>query len=375
VTTSEDEFVRLCLSGGRFEAEGMPVEVLAELVAYRELVIGVAKELFRQQHPQRQRLPSGFTDRLQLRLRVIERGSVVPVLERMRSVGVGVLPFGDDFVSDEFTMARNLIEDAVAAVVAGTDIPADFPRSALVLFNGLGQTLRVGETIELQSSRLSAGVKYTREVGRQLVLLERSTFQDEVRDIGRVWEVDSHRMTCALQLRLGPSSPITAPLDELTFEPIKEALAPNGQGPPLHIIGLGVFDSTRGLLRLDAIHDVSRVEDPADLEAVDSRLDELEGLRGGWLDGYGAAPTPPALRSARRIVAELLGLEVPKPRLYPTPDGGVQAEWTAGESEINVTFNSDGTPLLVAVDIDSGEANEVTNVEPGEIARFVRRFA
>jgi hypothetical protein len=79
-------------------------------------------------------------------------------------------------------------------------------------------------------------------------------------------------------------SPITAPLDELTFEPIKEALAPNGQGPPLHIIGLGVFDSTRGLLRFDAIHDVSRVEDPADLEAVDSRLDELEGLRGGWLE-------------------------------------------------------------------------------------------
>jgi hypothetical protein len=71
----------------------------------------------------------------------------------------------------------------------------------------------------------------------------------------------------------------------------------------------------------------------------------------------------------------LLGLEVPKPRLYPTPDGGVQAEWTAGESEINVTFNSDGSPLLVAVDIDSGEANEVTNVEPEEIARFVRRFA
>lgn len=272
-------------------------------------------------------------------------------------------------------MARNLIEDAVAAVVAGTDIPADFPRSALVLFNSLGQTLRVGETIELQSSRLPAGVKYTREVGRQLVLLERSTFQDEVRDIGRVWEVDSHRMTCALLLRLGPSSPIKAPLDELTFEPIKEALAPNDQGPPLHIIGLGVFDSARGLLRLDAIHDVSRVEDPADLEAVDSRLDELEGLRGGWLDGYGAAPTPHALRSARRIVAELLRLEVPKPRLYPTPDGGVQAEWTAGESEINVTFNSDGSSLLVAVDIDSGEANEVTNVEPEEIARFVRRPA
>ena len=87
---------------------------------------------------------------------------------------------------------------------------------------------------------------------------------------------------------------------------------------------------------------MSPVEDPEGLSALDSRIAELEGLQAGWLDGAGIPPTPAAVKNASITLAELLLLDVPCPRLYPTPDGGVQAEWATGDYEVNVTFEQAG---------------------------------
>ena len=54
----------------------------------------------------------------------------------------------------------------------------------------------------------------------------------EVRDIGWVSEVGGNRMSCLIRLRHGPSTPVPAPLDELTFGPVKEVLEPNGEDRP-----------------------------------------------------------------------------------------------------------------------------------------------
>jgi hypothetical protein len=370
VADPDDTFARLRLTGGRFEGDGMPIEALTELVAYRELVIAVAKELFRVDHPSRQRLPGGFTERLQLQIQTIERGSVVPVLERLYP---GVLP-----LDDEFTKARDIIEDAIAAIAAGDALPPDFPRSALVLFNGFGQTLRPEESIELRRGNATVGPNYTREIRRQLILKERSTFQEEIQDTAWVWEIDSHKMSCMIRLRSGPTHPIQAPVDELTFEPLKAAMEPNGGGPPVRIQGLGVFDAVRGLIRLDAIYDVDPADDAHPSETVqdiDRRLGELEELRRGWLDGEGEALAPDATRRAREILSELASADVPRPRLYPTPEGGVQAEWSIGRYEVSLTFLPDGDAEGLAVNGVSGESDELPGTDVETIIRFVLRAA
>src|SRR5258708_12633883 len=121
----------------------MPVEALGELVDYHGLVVGVATELFRSRHPERQRLPSGFADRLRLRIHTVEPGSAIPVLERVNAPGTLLTP------DDEFTEARDVIEAAVAAIADGRELPGSFPRQALLLFNRLGQTLPPNEPIDL----------------------------------------------------------------------------------------------------------------------------------------------------------------------------------------------------------------------------------
>src|SRR5690606_34030521 len=70
------------LQGGRYEQQGLAVEVLAEFARYERLVVDVAWGLYKQRHASRQRVPRGFASSFSLRLSDIRRGSVIPVLER-----------------------------------------------------------------------------------------------------------------------------------------------------------------------------------------------------------------------------------------------------------------------------------------------------
>jgi hypothetical protein len=365
---SPDPFARLRLTGGRFDGNGMPVETLVELAAYRDLIVGVAKEIFRSRHPRRQRVPRGFEDRLHLRLRRVEEGSAMPVLERALPEGTLLA------VDDEFTEARNLIEDAVEAVDAQAPLPDDFPRDALILFNRFGQTLRADEAIELRRSTATSGPRFTPEVRKTLVLQQSRKYQQEVEDFGWVLEMDAQRMSCLIRLRMGPQTPIPAPLDEVTFAPVKEVLEPNGEGPPVRVSGVGVFDTDRGLIRLDSIHDVSLLDEPEDLALLDDRLDQLASLEPGWLDGEGVPPDAMVITRARRILADLMSFEVPRPRVFPTPEGGVQAEWTVHEHEVSVTFEPDGKLYALSVNAASGQAEEplLTVDDAEQIAHLLR---
>lgn len=347
----EEIFARLRLTGGRFDGEGMPVETLAELAQYRELVIGVARAQFLKENPGRQRVSRGFFDRFQLRLRIVEEGSAVPVLERPAPEGMLLAP------DDEFTLARDTIEDVVRAAGSDGPLPTSFPPDALVLFDRFGQTLRGNEAIELRRGGASSGPRYTPQTRRKLVLSQKKTYQEELQGIGRILEVDGNAMTCRIRLRLGPPSPVVAALDDVTFGPVKEALEPNGKGPPVWVSGAGEFDSEDHLIRFVSINDVTALE-PEDLDNLDRRLNELSSMDAGWLDGEGESPSKDALDRAGRLLGDLLTFEVPRPRVFPTPEGAVQAEWTMGEHEISVTFEPDGRIHAIAVNVASGHTEE-----------------
>jgi hypothetical protein len=349
-----DPFARLRLIGNRFDREGMPVETLVELAAYRVLIVGVAKELFRQAHPERQRVPRGFEARLQLRLKTIEEGSAMPVLEREVADGELLAAY------DEFTSARDVIEHAVAAVADGQQLPDGFPRGALVLFNGFGQTLKPGEAVELRGGSAMGGPHYTPDVRRTLVLHSRRSVQQEVDDIGWVSEVDGDRMTCLIRLRTSPASTaVAAPLDELTFSAVKDVLEPRGEGPPVRVSGVGVFDADQRLIRFDAIHEVSVIEEAEELRRIDERIDEMTALKPGWLEGEGRQISALSIEKARRVLPDLLGRDVPRPRIFPTVGGGVQAEWILADTEVGVTFEADGAVYAIIVNLSTGEAEEL----------------
>ena len=87
-------------------------------------------------------------------------------------------------------------------------------------------------------------------------------------------------------------------------------------------------------------------EDPLD---IDRRLDELRELEDGWADGmqvasdwgsgYGKAPSEEGLDWLSAQFAARYDEELPKPRLYPMPEGGVQAEWRIGQNDASLEID------------------------------------
>ena len=59
-----------------------------------------------------------------------------------------------------------------------------------------------------------------------------------------------------------------------------------------------------------------------------NRLRELSGLKNGWLDGEGVAPSPDGLKWLQDVWStQGERLALPAPYLYPTLGGGLSLEW------------------------------------------------
>jgi hypothetical protein len=92
---------------------------------------------------------------------------------------------------------------------------------------------------------------------------------------------------------------------------------------------------------LSSTRDVESVENAAWLDplAVSLRLRELSELKDGWLDGEGRALSRRGLAWLADSFAARYSPELPLPRLYPTPEGKVLAEWLFGRQDVSLTVN------------------------------------
>jgi hypothetical protein len=89
------------------------------------------------------------------------------------------------------------------------------------------------------------------------------------------------------------------------------------------------------------------------------RCMELLDLPPGWLDGEGRPPS----RKLLKLVGEWLEQHQRKngqqPSLFPTPEGGVEAEWRIGRLDLSIEFDpSSATAEWHAIDLDQGTVDE-----------------
>ena len=82
---------------------------------------------------------------------------------------------------------------------------------------------------------------------------------------------------------------------------------------------------------------------------VPARLAEFRELENGWADGmqiagdqgsnYGKAPAPDGLHWLSGAFERHYPDDIPLPYAYPTPEGGVQLEWSLGTIEIDLEID------------------------------------
>lgn len=148
----------LRFDGTRFEGHALDVECTRELIAYRNIVLECAKELWKRKNPGRVRLPRKFEEGFQVEFGEIRDGSAAVPLRRVRAADQAELDWGN---IDEFDEAAQLVDEAIMA--AGTDqlLPEALPSNVIPLFREFGKTLRDDEVLYTKARHASSEAAYT----------------------------------------------------------------------------------------------------------------------------------------------------------------------------------------------------------------------
>jgi hypothetical protein len=343
--TMNQEFLRPRLIGRRFDEHTLPLDILKDFSALEEMLIEVAKRQYFAAHPDRKRTPKGFTKGLELHLTAVEEGSAIPVIALAYAM---LFPSAD---AHYFDQAKDKIVEAIAAAEQGLQPP--LPPELLRYFDRFGRGLQEGEAMEFV--RLNGQITALTPATR-LHLLHASqaeSWTEEVTLKGRIPEVDQADHGFELELRDGAK--LKAPLLEAHRDTVLEIAVGYRAGAMVAIKGVIERDRADRPRRFESVEHVSPL-DPLDIE---TRLEELAQLQKGWLDGKGCALDQTSLIRLAQAFEECFSSDLPLPHLYPTPEGGVQAEWTIGQWEVSLEITlPDLAADYQAVHLVTGEARE-----------------
>lgn len=354
MTERRELFITPVFRGSRFDADSFPVELLPDLAAYRDLVIEVARALFIRNNPGRERVRKGFIAEFNLRLSRFEPGnSVAAVLERVHRYPGELFPPPVVADEDEFDQARDLIDDLISDGTSPT-----FPRELLPMFDRFGRGLHENEAIELRSPKRGASpVRYDQSVRQNLLLQSQGSYQLETETTGVLVGLTKAPAEPVITLKLPDGRFIESPYPTLMTPQLADAMHPTVEAT-VYVSGLGKFDKRRQLTEFSKVFEfeVQEIRSRTARTTTVARIAEMHKIEDGWLDGTGKRPTDAALALAENAMQRLSSTpQLEDAYLYPTPDGGIQVEWTINGVEITVNFLPEGNRVEASSAGERGE--------------------
>lgn len=340
------------LNGERFNGGVIPLEFLKDLAVLEEMVIEIAKEKYKVDHPERVRSPKGFTQGVQFKLTAIKDGSAIPTIALSFTTA-------ELFPPENVTYFEKARDSIIASISAAEHDEKTIKRhlspKALAYFDRFGRSLREGESIEFTTMNGHGPARLTKQT--RLTLVKESNVDEYTDDVvvrGDV--IGSLHGSMVFHVQLVDGTKITANLTRQHAENVFQAQEANYfHGTRALVSGVGRFGRNG---RLQSIESVEHVEilDPRD---VSLRIDELRLLRDGWLDRKGKAPSHAGLNWLDSAFARHYPDDLVPPCLFPTESGGIQAEWQLHPHDISLAIDLDTKKSLWHhYDHESGEDNE-----------------
>lgn len=354
--------------GARFEGTRLPLDVLGDLPAFRDLLVSYAAAEWRKTHTDRERLPKNFEKGLLFDLVDIEDGSAMPRIEWDRRVPQPQLSDTIDememLVSTSFDRVISLFDHATGPATA-LDLTPDNIR-ALKRFGG---NLLPDEKIEFPGSKGNDGNvvfldKYRRE---RLITRIPDSYQIRYDGTGKLIGsgVDPSGMNGHIDVHTKDYGTITLPMAPKRVRSDFDGSIESEVYFRLHI----ELDNNEAVRSIVDVFDVDVLQPHvvASLSACRNRIGSLTSLQDGWHDGRGRAPTAKASSTASRLLSRKPGM-ADSYSIFPTDGGGllfefVQLGWNysieigpAGKAEIYSTeINGDGEADTEALDVESEE--------------------
>lgn len=320
--------------GKRFEDHALPLDILKDLASLESFFCKTVTYLYFAEHPDRQRLPRNFFEGISVKLVSIEEGSVIPKLVLFVScASAGLFP---PATQTYYEKARDSLINAIEAAHDNRVVTGILHESLLGYFEQIGRGLLDDECIEFREPGTERKAVLNRETRKRLILASTKTqsYTEEIeRLIGSIPEADQDRNTFTILTVEGEK--VQAPLDSINREIVFKAFNRFSYGEKVTVKGIGQYNRVGKLLKLDSIEEIQLL-DELDIEL---RLSELLKLKNGWMDGKGKAIEPSNTEWLLKGFCEHYEENIPLPRLFPTLEGGVQAEWALGSQEITLEFD------------------------------------
>ena len=157
---------KLHFKGGRFKKNTgwLDFDILPEFLAYKNLLVEIAKEEWKRKNPDRERLPRGFEDDLHLGFTKILDGSCTVPVERLVEYENDSLEL---YTPDEIDDAADIIDFTLIAANANSPLPEQLPQRVIPLFDEWGNNLNSDESIILDEKN-GKHPEYNQEIKRQI---------------------------------------------------------------------------------------------------------------------------------------------------------------------------------------------------------------
>jgi hypothetical protein len=308
-----------------------------------------------------------------LKVTEIGEGSAIPkIVLAITATSSSLFPVDH---REYFEKARDSIVKAVDCAENQQPVKGLLSDNHLAYFDRIGRSLLESESLELNHPDTNRPARLNKATRRYLTLAASSTqgYTEEVRIRGRVFEADQEKEQ--FHLRLMDGSRISAPIQPEHLDTILDAFNAFKKGSRVVIEGIGRYDRRSGrLIKLESVEHISVLDDMD----IGSRLEELKPLKNGWLEGKGLAPKSEHLDWLTETFESSYPDDLPSPYLYPTPEGGVQAEWTSGDLEASLEIDLGSRSavwhlLNIETDVESEANFNLSKQEDwGKLAELVR---
>jgi hypothetical protein len=347
---ADDKTFKLRYVGARYTGARMPVNVLSDLPAFRDLLVSFAKDEWKARHPDRQRVPKGFDASLTLDLTQIEEGSARPNLVWSPDVAQETLPGFEDELAEIVEASYSDIIELFEGVAAGLEIPLLSPEKLRAL-DKFGAGLRVDEQIELTPRAGENVVFLDVERRKRLITSVRDTYSIRMTGVGTL---ASNSVYGHVIIRTERGD-ISIPVDpQEIIDDFDGSLDQSVQ-----------YDI---LVEVDRGENIRKVLDVFDVAVVDASIEagmircherfaEISRLQKGWLDGSGLSVNDVALKTAQQFVNSRVVLAAAM-KVYPNEAGGVLIELEAGGWDMSLEFDADGSIEMYGIQIDGDDEME-----------------
>lgn len=340
-------FVKLSFAGARFKGARLPADASVNISIYESILIELAKQIWREENPNRLKLPKNFAKYFQLQLGQISEGSAVAELPRFQED----LPplFGSLAPGDIFDKAQDKLVSIIDAANDNQPIPYLCPslRSEL---NQLRKNMRDTEDLIVTRGRLKRDHDFHR-----ISLSTKERITTEIRE-ERSKHITGFGILSGISVTPPTISVISehGPIEfELNFQTIKETYQQHA-GRIVDFNILATVDYDGKIKRVDAVNSVELVEDSKAMAEAVNRTKNLGGLEEGWLDGEGEEISKITIYAATDISRFLASFDETI-AIFPTLDGNISIEYERSDLEWTVTIR-DQAVLVEVTDLDTDES-------------------